>query len=402
MLTRVVLVLVSLTSASVIADTPVPFGVRVQPLELMTTDPPPVQIDADLLANLDAAEQAVISMEQRLGPYHSDLTAPLVDAAHLATQSGEIALAASLYDRALHNARVNDGLYGDQQLPILRGLLDLYLVSGDRAAFEERAAYQFRLLGSGLPPFETGELQAALEFFDVSLDALLDVEWETRGRNVLRLHDRFESMTEEVCADQSVNRDWCEPFTFRLGRFYYLLEYKLDVLADDPRFESAFADTEWQSLEREPRLEVLQRRLFGQGKKLFEALLTVDAANPAALSALADWYWFYRKRDRALELYRQACARAPDSFAQAAPLPEHPKLAYELAFQERPVPVRLSLRVSERGQPSDIELTSLDAESTSVPGGLRRSMRKMRYRPALDECKEPIDTMLEMDLVYLE
>ena len=72
-----------------------------------------------------------------------------------------------------------------------------------------------------------------MEFFDVSLDALLDVAWETRGRDVLRLHDRFESMTEEVCADQSVNRDWCEPFTFRLGRFYYLLEYKLDVLVDD-------------------------------------------------------------------------------------------------------------------------------------------------------------------------
>ena len=143
-------------------------------------------------------------------------------------------------------------------------------------------------------------------------------------------------------------------------------------------------------------------RLFGQGEKLFEALLTVDADSPAALSALADWYWFYRKRDRALELYRRACARAPESFTQAAPLPEHPKLAYELAFQERPIPVRLSVKVSERGQPSDIELTSLEVEPTSVPSGLRRSMRKMRYRPALDECKDPIETMLEMDLVYLE
>ena len=86
-----------------------------------------------------------------------------------------------------------------------------------------------------------------------------------------------------------------------------------------------------------------------------------------------------------MELYRQACARAPESFAQAAPLPEHPKLAYELAFQERPIPVRLSVKVSERGQPSDIELTSLDAESAERAECLRRSMRKMRYRPALDE-----------------
>ena len=83
-------------------------------------------------------------------------------------------------------------------------------------------------------------------------------------------------------------------------------------------------------------------------------------------------------------------------------MPEHPKLAYELAFQERPIPVRLSLKVSERGQPSDIELTALDAESANVPSGLRRSMRNTRYRPAFDKCIEPIETVLEMDLVYLE
>ena len=252
-----------------------------------------------------------------------------------------------------------------------------------------------------MPPFETGELQAALEFFDVSLDALLDVAWETRGRDVLRLHDRFESMTEEVCADQSVNRDWCEPFTFRLGRFYYLLEYKLDVLVDDPRFESAFADTEWQSLEREPRLDVLQRRLFGQGEKLFEALLTVDAdillrcqrwqiGTGSIASAIAHWSCIGRPALFAGQFH------ASGAFARA------PKLAYELAFQERPIPVRLTLKVSERGQPLDIELTALDAESAGVPSALRRSMRKMRYRPALDECKEPIETVLEMDLVYLE
>ena len=60
-----------------------------------------------------------------------------------------MSVSASLYDAALHNARVNNGLYGDQQLPILRGLLDLYLLTGDRKGFEARAAYQFRLLGSG-------------------------------------------------------------------------------------------------------------------------------------------------------------------------------------------------------------------------------------------------------------
>ena len=66
-------------------------------------------------------------------------------------EAGDVSLAASLYDSALHNARVNNGLYGDQQLPILRGLLDLYLLKGDREGFEARAAYQFRLLGAAQP-----------------------------------------------------------------------------------------------------------------------------------------------------------------------------------------------------------------------------------------------------------
>jgi hypothetical protein len=76
-----------------------------------------------------------------------------VQVAELAMEAGEVTLATSLYDAALHNARVNNGLYGDQQLPILRGLLDLYLLTGDREGFEARAAYQFRLLGSGPAAF---------------------------------------------------------------------------------------------------------------------------------------------------------------------------------------------------------------------------------------------------------
>ena len=84
-------------------------------------------------------------------------------------------------------------------------LIALYLESGDREALEERAAYQFRLLGSGLPPFEEGELKAALEFFDVTLDVLMDVEWGPRGRELLQFHDRFDDMTAAVCQDPSVS-----------------------------------------------------------------------------------------------------------------------------------------------------------------------------------------------------
>ena len=400
-LMRAFVLVLLVAGVEVSAETPLPFGIRVQDIESLDQHHSNVVFDTDLLAAAYAAEQALGEMERRLGPYHPDLAPALVETANLSLAIGNIEAAEQYLDQALHNARVNNGLYGDQQLPILRGLLDLFLLSGDREGFEERAAYQLRLLGAGLPPFEAGELHAATEFFDVSLDALLDASWEGRDRDVLRLHDRFESMTEQVCADPSVADTWCQPLTFRLGRFYYLLEYKLDVLVDDPRLERGFTDPSWQSLDREPRLEALQRRLFIRGELVFERLLSLKPDDHDALSALADWHWFYKKRDQATKLYRRACAAEPQRFESAGPLPEYPRLAYKVAFRDVPVSVELSTTVTERGQPRDLDLAALEPEAEGVPGSLRRALRHMVFRPAFANCQDPAESMLEMKLFYL-
>jgi tetratricopeptide (TPR) repeat protein len=397
------LVLVCLQVYVASADTPVPFGLPVQ-----YRDAEPVLgfgggRDVSELASVNQAQATLEKTERRLGPYHPSLAGEFVQVAQLAMEAGDVVLAASLYNAALYNARVNNGLYGDQQLPILRGLLDLHLLAGDRESFEARAAYQFRLLGSGLPPFEEGELRATLEFFDVSLDALMGVSWEGRGRELLVLHTRFESMAEAVCADASVNLAWCEPFTFSLGRFYYLLEHKLDVFVDHPRFERTFSDPKWQSLDREPRLEALQRRLFTKGETVFERLLEVNPDSPEALSALADWHWFYRKRDEATSLYRRACRLSPSRFTQPAPLPQYPRLAFNRAFQKPAIPLDVSLTVTERGKPVDMNF-SLPAAGADAdpPGRIRRAMRSMVYRPAFMACSEPVERELQLELAFVD
>lgn len=401
--TKPLLVLACVHACLADAATPVPFGLPVQYRDADSVLVFDNGQDASELATVDEAQIRLEEMEQSLGPYHPTLAGEFVQVAQLAMEAGNASLATSLYDHALHNARVNNGLYGDQQLPILRGLLDLYLLTGDREGFESRAAYQFRLLGSGLPPFEEGELRAALEFFDVSLDALMGVSWEGRSRELLALHTRFESMAEAVCADVSVNLAWCEPFTFRLGRFYYLLEHKLDVFVDDPRFERTFADPEWQSLDREPRLEALQRRLFSKGEVVFERLLEVSPDSHDALSALADWHWFYRKRDEAMFLYQRACELAPHRFARAAPLPEYPRLAFNKAFQDPAVPLDVSLTVTARGRAVDMDFRLPAARADAdPPSGVRRALRSMVFRPALLSCSEPVETQLKLELAYVD
>lgn len=391
----------SCLSAPAWGDTPMPFGLELGYADEAPQPAQPLSEEAEPLpVALDEAQLALRDLERQLGPYHPGLAAQTIDVASLAVRAEKFDLAASLYDKALHNARINNGLYGDQQLPILRGLLDLYLLSGDRQGFEERAAYQLRLMGSGLPPFDAAELQAAAQFFDATLDALMGVSWAGRGNEILVFHDRFEAMTDAVCESSSVQAGWCEPLSFRLGQFYYVLEYKLDVFVDDARFEPRYTDPEWQFMGREPRLEALQRRLFRQGEKNFSRLVAVAPNDHDALSAMADWYWFYRKRSQAMEFYREACRLRPARFSYPAPLPEYPPIKRWQAFQPAAQVGYVSLAVNERGQARDAQWVE---ETQERPGRLRRAMRNTLFRPALANCEETNETeRLELKLVFFD
>ena len=386
------------------AETPVPFGLFVQLSEVTEGHRKAASPDLSTRADFAAAEAILREREGALGPYHPSLAALMVEVAATASASGDLVRAAEFYDRALHNARVNNGLYGDQQLPILRGLIALYLESGDREALEERAAYQFRLLGSGLPPFEEGELKAALEFFDVTLDVLMDVEWGPRGRELLQFHERFDDMTAAVCQDPSVSSEWCQPFTFRLAGFYYVLEFKLDVLVDDQRFERTFSDSEWSSLEREPRLEALQRRLMSKGEDLFEQLLSVAPDRHDALSALADWRWFYRQKTRAMALYEQACQLQPGRFEKPGALPEYPALERLVLLDPGPPVTQVTLSVTDRGVAKDVVMTASNSPSDDRAGAkLKRLLRDTAFRPALRDCTAPVElSPLVMEVVLTE
>ena len=272
------LVLICLHVSMASADTPVPFGLPVQYRDAEPVTDFDRGRDVSELASVDQAQARLEETERRLGPYHPSLAGEFVQVAQLAMEVGDVALAAALYDAALHNARVNNGLYGDQQLPILRGLLDLYLLTGDREGFEARAAYQFRLLGSGLPPFEEGELRAAVEFFDVSLDALMGVSWEGRGRELLTLHTRFESMAEAVCADASVNLPGVSRSLSVWVGFTIFWSTSSMCLSTTP-VRADLLRPGVAVLIGSP-LEALQRRLFSKGETVFERLLESQSRQP--------------------------------------------------------------------------------------------------------------------------
>ena len=103
---RVFLLVQLFAGVEVSAETPLPFGIRVQDVESLEQHHSNVVFETDLLANVDASEQALRVMERRLGPYHPDLAPALVETANLSLAIGDIEGAEQYLDQALHNAWV--------------------------------------------------------------------------------------------------------------------------------------------------------------------------------------------------------------------------------------------------------------------------------------------------------
>ncbi|MBP6682355.1 MAG: tetratricopeptide repeat protein, partial [Halioglobus sp.] len=160
------------------AGTPAPYGedfVRLgqswQDAGRLAPLPTPAAPDA---AELDSAhyERELGQLENRGGPYAETLAEPLADMARVLRRSGDIAGAQQAYQRALHLVRVNEGLYSERQVPILRELFDIYRMTGDLAMLDGRYDYFFSLYGSGQPPYTPIRLGAGLEYMRWQREAL--------------------------------------------------------------------------------------------------------------------------------------------------------------------------------------------------------------------------------------
>ena len=104
---------------------------------------------------------------------------------------------------------------------------------------------------------------------------------------------------------------------------------------------------------------------------------------------------------------RRHCIGGPAAFAfqicpRCAPA-GIPKLAFNRAFQEPAIPLDVSLTVTERGKPVDMDFSLPTAGADAdPPGRVRRAMRSMVYRPAFMACSEPVERELKMELAYID
>ena len=352
-------------------------------------------IPADLLAQKEA-------METEHGPYADGLAEPLGSLGRYHREQGDYEQALEAYRRALHIVRVNDGLYSDRQVPLVRELLATFRDAGNYEALDQRYAYLFRLYGAGRAPYTDLRMRAALEYLRWQREAM---RMELGGDGADRLLDAIDlndDILEGIDATDSVPYSWRKNFVFSQLRNLYILKdrFQPTIQGNSPGSSRDIFGAKPIAVDlQDQRLENLLYTAQGKARMLAERLrqaaITAGPVEEARLElVLADWYFWNGQRGRAKTGYRRVedLLRNAGELGQLQDWMGRPvELPDEGAFwvgsrraESTPDQVRASFNVSSRGRVSDVEVQALTPGAEGELSRFKRDLSATLFRPRWD------------------
>lgn len=342
------------------------------------------------LARFEAALEAAIADR---GPYSPELAETYQGFGRQLQQRGRHADALAMLRKAQHVARVNHGIHGAGQIPLLRAMIQSYKATGQFAP--ANAAYEQLLWISakGLDARDPARIALLREAARWHLSAHLLDEDERRYSHLEAAHQllvQADALAEQLGADTTTRSALLGDAA--LGRFYLLRD------RGNRRFDPQ-APAGYRHGQGEGVAAALQNLTtnFAAGRSLHELRVARLEADTQVLAGeryraqleLADWYLLFDRNDEAIARYREARAANPaptgeEPFATPLPLPA------ARGGTTSALAVRIRLDVSARGHPDNVELLEDSAVSELRPRILR-AIREARFRPVF-AAGEPMAT----------
>lgn len=393
----------------------------------------------DLVDDIAAYEKAVAELETAGGAFDPRLDQELLALGSLLQQAGDFNRAQELLDRSLHINRVNNGLFGMTQIPIIERSIQNHLARGDLVAADEQQEYllyvQRKNHGDGsvdLLPALTRYAEWNLFAFrarlvpsippDASPDESTDLSNQADANSERMLEFRTNRLINAHFVYQSIISILTNNFGNADSR---LLNFERQLALTNYLFITNFGiDNEVSATSLMPYSSYLvpfdnagvgrPPLGFRQGRDALERrinYLVNEPGTPAADIArarldLADWMLMFSKRMGALEVYQAAYHEMVASGAPAEELSAifNPPYPQEIpSFLDPPfsrtsldIPADVALEykgyidvefeLSRFGVPS--RLSVLSKSSTASPaleGRLLRNLRRTQFRPRISE-----------------
>jgi hypothetical protein len=336
----------------------------------------------------DSYKQQVKAQELLDGPYAQAVTDPLSSLARYHRDRGEYLEAEDLYERALHIVRVNDGLYSERQIPLVRGLMNVYRARGDLKALDDRYHYFFGLYGRGQPPYTALRKRASLEYLRWQRAAHSSGLDGGSNKRLVETYQLNRQMLKSVAQTPNVEHTWYRELVLSQIQNLYLL-----LGGDFPGGASSQADF----LPVQQQMSILQRSGLREGRYLLQGLIAqsaqLDPIERASLHLeLGDWYQWNEIRHNANEEYAKveqimleageldlldqwlgAPVELPanDAFRQPNQLPSDAK----------PVVATVHFDISAKGRLRYVEVSTKEPEDTSVGLRIKSLLIDTHFRP---------------------
>ncbi len=309
-----------------------------------------IDVDATAAAGIAAYSEQVARLQADGGPYDPLLAEALAGLGRAQLAAGMHAAAAKTLERALHVARVNEGLHNPAHLPLMEQLLEVHAALGDAGAVDRdyQQIYWVRARNAGtdraallpviaeigrgrLRAYESAPAATGLEHL-VKADALFDlarrIEAETGNDSGTALLYGAALANQRLALEMRGSRVGFHDLRAVLidnGREVFEVN---EGQARETLFQECFLKGEWAAR------EVVARTAAHAAAK--------PLAHAEALRFLGDYYLSFRRNIDAMQEYRRALAV----------LEQYGLRAHEQRLFGEPAPVTLLRAPGDESGPS--------------------------------------------------
>jgi tetratricopeptide (TPR) repeat protein len=349
------------------------------------------------LPDIQSYREAIEQLESGEGAYASALPEQLLSLGISLQRSGKHDEAVKLFKRGVHLSRINNGLYGAEQIALLQQEILSHIALGQYTAADERQHYMYRVqmrnMESGMGRAEAFSQQARWQYNAYRLD-LGDAGY-TRLMNMWDLYRL--ALNDIVDREGSTTPALLEPLEGMLLAQYLIADYT------PQNGGSGFSSGEsFTAQQQANRFNAYRGQTYQRGRAVIQAIYDVQLANHGensietarSLTMMGDWTLWHGEREVAMEAYQQATAELvangaaqeeiDAAFAQPVALPN-----FDGA---RPLPesvapgednLQLEFTVNARGKVMDLERVDENELNDGLVNRIMRKLRKTRFRPQL-------------------
>lgn len=345
---------------------------------------------------IDRQKSQIKAAERAGGPYADGLTDPLVNLAAMYRGRGDLEEAVDQYLRALHLVRVNDGLYSERQVPILRDLMALYRRQNDLQSLGSLYHYYARVTKLGQSPLEGAEVDVALEYLRWERELYSTRQDGMERIHLMRAYEVNESLLKSMePVPEGAPHAYLQLALSQMQNLYLLL-------GDDPLSTLPGNETtdRPEAAKAERMIGWIQKVALAKGRQILERCLSLTADGPAATRAglhleLGDWYQWNDDLTRAQAHYMEVMAILRDAgeetlleqwLGQPVELPDERDMwgIFDRFVVDREAVVEASYAVTSRGAARAISVNVRNETYDVHAVRVKRMLRDTHFRPRYD------------------